>query len=168
MKKTLFAIVVAAFFWSCAGIVFAGDDIQKAPSCIHCGMDRAKFAHSRMFVVYDDGSTVGTCSIHCLAIDLAINIDKTPDSIQVADYTSKKLIDAETASWVIGGKKHGVMSKQAKWAFAQKEAAEKFITDNGGTLADFDQAMQASYQDMYSDVKMIRDKRKMMKKKMKM
>jgi len=168
MKRMLFAIAVAAFCWSLAGIVLAEDDIQKVPSCLYCGMDRAKFAHSRMFVVYDDGSTVGTCSIHCLAIDLATHIDKTPDSIKVGEYSTTHLIDAETAFWVIGGKKTGVMSKQAKWAFAKKEDADKFIAENGGTLADFDQAMQASYQDMYSDIKMIRNKRKMMKKKMKM
>ncbi len=168
MKRTLFAIVIALFCWSFAGIALAEDDIQKVPSCLYCGMDRTKFAHSRMIVTYDDGSTVGTCSIHCLAIDMASHIDKTPKSIQVGDYTSKDLIDAETAIWVIGGKKSGVMSKRAKWAFAKKEDAEKFIAENEGSLADFDQAMQASYQDMYSDIKMIREKRKMMKKKMKM
>jgi len=166
MNRTLFVIVFSAFFCSCSGLVLAEDDIQKVPSCIYCGMDRAKFAHSRMYVAYDDGSTVGTCSIHCLAIDLATHIDKTPESITVGDYTSTDLIDAERAYWVLGGKKPGVMSKQAKWAFAKKEDAEKFIADNGGTLTDFDQAMQASYQDMYSDIKMIRKKRKMRKMKM--
>ena len=80
--------------------------------------------------------------------------------------TAKHLIDAEQAFWVIGGKIPGVMTKQAKWAFAQKEDAEKFIAVNGGTLANFDQAMKAAYEDMYADVKMIREKRKMMKMKM--
>ena len=144
----------------------AGDiqeDIQKEPACKYCGMDRGKFAHSRMLVTYDDGTALGTCSIHCLAVDLALNIDKTPQSLQVGDYNSKNLIDAEKAFWVIGGNKPGVMTKQAKWAFEKKADAEKFIMLNGGTLATFEAAMKAAYEGMYTDTKMIRDKRKMMK-----
>jgi copper chaperone NosL len=145
------------------GTAQAQGDIQQAPSCIHCGMDRATFAHSRMTVNYDDGTVVGTCSIHCLAIDLAVNIDKTPSSIQVGDFSNKELIDAEKAFWVIGGNKPGVMSKQAKWAFAKKDDAEAFIKEHTGTLATFDEAMKAAYESMYADVKMIREKRKMKK-----
>ena len=145
------------------GVGFGSDDIQQEPTCKYCGMDRGKFAHSRMLVIYDDGTALGTCSIHCLAVDLALNIDKTPQSLQVGDFNSKKLIDAEKAFWVIGGNKPGVMTKQAKWAFEKKEDAEKFIMLNGGTLATFDAAIKAAYEDMYADTKMIRDKRKKMK-----
>jgi copper chaperone NosL len=55
------------------------------------------------------------------------------------------------------------MSKRGKWAFGQKENAENFIKSNGGTLASFDEVMRASYNDMYEDTKMIREKRKMIK-----
>ena len=61
----------------------AQEDIQKQTSCKYCGMDRAKFAQSRMFIEYEDGTIVGTCSIHCVAIDLSLNIDKTPKAIGV-------------------------------------------------------------------------------------
>jgi len=142
------------------------DDIAKHSSCKYCGMDRQKFAHSRMLVEYEDGTVTGTCSIHCTAIDLAVNIDKTPKLIRVGDYGTKKLIDAESAAWVIGGDKPGVMTKQAKWAFANKEDAAKFAKESGGTEASFDMAMEASFRDMYTDTKMIREKRKMMKQKM--
>ena len=54
------------------------EDIQKSPTCKYCGMDRQKFAHSRMLIEYTDGSRMASCSIHCLAVDLAQNIDKTP------------------------------------------------------------------------------------------
>jgi nitrous oxide reductase accessory protein NosL len=144
-------------------MAFAQDDIKQYSSCKYCGMDRQKFAHSRIFIEYDDASTVGTCSIHCAAVDLAIHIDKTPKAIQVGDYNSKALIDAEKALWVIGGNKMGVMTKRAKWAFEKKEDAEKFIKENGGENATFDVAMKAAYEDMYADTKMIREKRKMMK-----
>jgi copper chaperone NosL len=140
------------------------EDIQKYPDCKYCGMDRQKFATSRMLIEYRDGSGLGSCSIHCAAVDLAQNIDKDPKSIRVADYQSKNLIDAEKAYWVIGGNKPGVMTNRAKWAFADQKAAESFIKDNEGKLASFDDAMKATYEDMYADTKMIRERRAKRKK----
>jgi copper chaperone NosL len=140
-----------------------GNDIQQAPSCKYCGMNRETFAHSRMFIEYDDGTKMGTCSLHCAIVDLALNLDKNPKSIWVGDYGTKVLIDAENATWVIGGKKPGVMTKNAKWAFAKKEDAEKFIQDQGGRLASFDEAVEAAHQDLYNDTRMIRERRKMRK-----
>lgn len=167
MKRSILAILLSLCMACISGVVFAQDDLQLEPSCKFCGMDRTKFAHSRMFVEYDDGSTRGTCSLHCLAIELALNIDKAPVSLSVGDYNSKNLIDAEKAYWVIGGNKPGVMTKQAKWAFENKADAEKFVAANGGTLAaSFDEVIKTAYTDMYADSKMIREKRKMKKKKM--
>ncbi len=143
------------------------DDIIKAPACPLCGMNRNKFNFSRVYIVYDDGSTFGACSLHCAAIDMAVNIDKGPVEIWVGDYNTKKLIDAEKAFWVIGGKKMGVMTKRGKWAFGTKEAAEKFMAENGGKLSNFEGAAEAAYEDMYKDTRMIREKRKMMRMKMK-
>ncbi len=160
MKKRLMLLITM----SCvlvAAVVFA--DVQKFPSCKYCGMDREKFGHSRMLVEYDDGTNLGTCSLHCLAVELALNIDKTPKTIFVGDYNSKTLIDAEKAFWVIGGSKMGVMTKRAKWAFARKEDAEKFKAENGGDIVSFEQAVKASYEDMYGDTQMIRERRKMKK-----
>jgi len=163
MKKGMLSAVLIVLLLSVTGFVFAQDKVQTAPTCTYCGMNLVKYAHSRMVVTYDDGSSMGTCSIRCMATELALQIDKTPVSIQVGDYGSGKLIDAEKAFWVIGGNKPGVMSKQAKWAFAEKADAEKFIAENGGTLATFDDAMKAAYESMYQDTKMIREKRKMHK-----
>lgn len=166
MKKgiTVLVAVTLVLFTGNYFFVLAQEDIQKHPSCKYCGMDREKFSHSRVVIEYDDGSSVGTCSIHCAAVDLALNIDKTPSAIMVGDFNTKTLIDAETAYWVIGGSKMGVMTKRAKWAFYKAEDAENFKTANGGDTAILDQAMKATYEDMYSDTKMIREKRKMMKK----
>ena len=143
--------------------VWAQVDVKRAPSCPYCAMDRTKYAHSRMLVTYDDGSKVGTCSIHCMAIDLINNINKIPMVIEVGDYINKLLIDAEKAYWVIGGNKPGVMTTQGKWAFAHRVYAEKFIREHGGTMATFDEAMQAAYESMYTHAKMIREKRKIMR-----
>lgn len=166
VKRGILPVVLFSFL-AMAGVVSGSDDIQddiqKEPNCKYCGMNRGKFAHSRMLAIYDDGSNLGTCSIHCLTVDFALNIDKTPTSIQVGDFNTRRLIDAEEAFWVIGGNKPGVMTKEAKWAFKNKADAEKFIMMNGGTLASFDEAMKAAYESMYADTKMIRDKRKKMK-----
>ena len=164
MKKVvLFALALTFVFALGSPCVFAQDDITKHGSCQYCGMNRKMFAHSRMLLTYDNGKEVGTCSIHCLAVDLSLNIDRTPQSIQVADYGTKALIDAEDAVWVVGGNKPGVMTKRAKWAFEKQSDAGAFVTANGGQAASFDQAMKATYEDMYTDTKMIREKRKKMR-----
>lgn len=160
-RPALFVMVILLLI----GIVnvFAQEDIPAHPACPLCGMDRAKFAHSRVLVVYDDGTTTGTCSIHCAAVDMAANIGKTPRKIMVGDFDTKTLIDAETAIWVIGGSRPGVMTTRAKWAFADEAAALKFISENGGEKATFDDVMKAAFEDMYNDIKMIREKKKKMK-----
>ena len=159
----LMLVGVIGLCLSLGNVVLGEDDSKGIPECLYCGMDRGKFAHSRMLITYEDGTEVGTCSIHCMAVDLAINIDKGPAGIMVGDYNTKKLIDAEKALWVMGGSKMGVMTKRAKWAFEKKEDAEKFIKENGGENATFDTVMKAAYEDMHQDTKMIREKRKMAK-----
>jgi len=155
-------IVISSIILALVGVAFAVDaDLAKHASCKYCGMDRAHYAHSRVVIEYDDGSSVGTCSLHCAALDLANSIDKTPRTIGVGDYTGKKLIDAEKAFWVIGGGKPGVMTGKAKWAFEDKQAADKFIKEYGGAPATFDGAVKAAYEDMYQDTKQIRERRKM-------
>ena len=165
MKRRILCGVLATFFLLTAVAAYAETmkDIQEHPSCKYCGMDRQKFDYSRMLTEYNDGSSFGSCSIHCTALDLAQTFDKQPKAIMVGDYNKKNLIDAEKAFWVIGGKKPGVMTKTAKWAFADKKDAEAFIKENEGKLANFEDAMKASYEDMYNDTKMIREKRAKMK-----
>ena len=132
--------------------------------CHYCGMKKAMFGHSWMDIEREDGSKVGVCSIHCAAVDMALNIDKPAKSITVGDYYSKKQIDAEKAYWVIGGKKMGVMTSRAKWAFESKQAANEFIEKTGGSSAKYEEVMKATFEDMYEDTLMIQRKRKMMRK----
>lgn len=125
-------------------LCIAADKVEAPDACDHCGMDRTKFGHSRMIVSYTDGGSAGTCSINCVVTDMAKNKAKTVKSFQVADYNTRKLTDAKTAIWVIGGSKKGVMTPVAKWAFADSKAAEAFIKQNGGSLAGFDEALNAA------------------------
>lgn len=131
--------------------------------CIYCGMDRDKFAHSRMLIEYEDGSVSGLCSLHCSAIDLSVNIGKSVKAISVGDYNTKKLTDAERAFWVVGGSIQGVMTKRAKWAFENEADARAFVNAHGGKIVTFEDALKSAYEDMYEDTKMIREKRKKMR-----
>lgn len=143
------------------------EDIAIHPECPYCGMDRGKFAHSRMLLTYDNDKNLGFCSIHCAAVDMAVYLDRAPIAFGVGDFNTKKLIDAEKAYWVIGGDRPGVMTRRPKWAFEKKSDADQFIKAHGGKAATFEEAIEATYVDMYQDTKMIRQKRKMMREKMK-
>lgn len=120
------------------------NDINLHKSCKHCSMDREKFNYSRMLIEYEDGTSVGFCSIHCAAVELNQNKGKKVRSLLVADYTTKKLTDASAATWVVGGKQPGVMTSVAKWAFKEAEDAQKFVKENGGKISSFDEAMKAA------------------------
>jgi nitrous oxide reductase accessory protein NosL len=164
-SKTAYMLMLAAFLLAAGAAVAVGqmEDIKEHPSCVYCGMDRGKFSTSRMLIKYSDGTEAATCSLHCTALDLAINVGRSPAKIMVADYDTGELVDAERSSWVLGGEKPGVMSRRAKWAFSGKEGRGGFIEAHGGAMVSFEEALKASYEDMYEDTKMIREKRKKMK-----
>jgi copper chaperone NosL len=161
MKKFIlfFIAVLTLSFSIVTSLCHAQSDIQNHPSCPFCGMDRHEFAHSRMLLQYDDGSALGTCSIHCAAMELTLNRLKIVTEFSAADYNTKKLIDAQNATWVIGGSRTGVMTIRAKWAFEKRSGAEDFIKKYGGKISAFDDVMKATFQDMYEDIKLIRQKR---------
>jgi len=122
----------------------ASDAVEGPPACSQCGMDRAVFAGSRVLITYDDATRAGLCSIHCAALDMKKNEGRQVQSIMVADYGTRELIDARTASWVIGGQEKGIMTLEPKWAFARDEDAKKFMADKGGQPATFDEVLQAA------------------------
>ena len=159
----IFLLLVFGLYLSTAPAALAAvqADVVQSPSCHLCSMDRGKFDQSRMVIEYEDGSSVGTCSLHCTAVELANTIDRIPVMVSVADYDSKELLEVDKAVWVLGGTKKGVMTGQAKWAFASRGSAERFIKAYGGKIVGFDEAIKAAYDDMYQDTKMIREFRKM-------
>ncbi|MDD5711374.1 MAG: nitrous oxide reductase accessory protein NosL [Smithellaceae bacterium] len=156
---TLSIVFVAML--TCVAYSQTGDDLKTYKDCKYCGMDRAKFDFSRMLIEYDDGTVTPLCSIHCAAVELSNNIDKTPRSIKVGDFNTRQLIDAEKAFWVVGGSKTGVMSKRGKWAFAKEEDANAFQKSNQGQIVSFPTALKMAYEDMDEDTKMIRERRKL-------
>lgn len=141
MKKFWIAVLLVL---SLGTVCLAADKVEAPDACKQCGMDRTKFGHYRMIVTYTDGSSTGTCSINCVVTDMSKNKGKSVKSFQVADYNTRKLTDAKSAAWVIGGSKKGVMTAVAKWAFADKKDADAFIKANGGIPASFDEALKAA------------------------
>jgi copper chaperone NosL len=129
-----------------------GQCLAEDVSCPHCGMFQTEATHSWVIIEYDDGSRSEVCSIYCAAIDLVINRDRLVTTISVADYHTGKQINAYKAYWVIGGDIPGVMTTNAKWAFAKEEDALEFIKGHGGRSAVFEEAIRAEFSDLYEDL----------------
>lgn len=151
------------------------DELKKYPRCRYCGMMRGKFSHTRHLLVYEDDSVEGTCSIHCAAISLSLNLDRGPKAVYVGDAGSaekiKPLVLVDKASYVIDPSKPGVMTKVSKFAYsdaAKAEAATKAEASAkaGAKVATFDDALKAAYLDMADDTIMLRKRRSEMRKKM--
>ncbi len=142
MKRdaAIFAILLLLF----AAAVVAQDDIGRHRSCSECGMDRKGYGYSRMLVLFQDGSEVGTCSLHCAVVEIDRAQGKAVKSIRVADRDSRTLIDAEKATWVVGGNKRGVMTADPKWAFATQTAADAFVKAHGGRIVSWADAFEAA------------------------
>jgi copper chaperone NosL len=162
MKKISWLLVLTVMVTALPALA-AEADIKQIPACQYCGMDRNKFSSTRMLIEYEGGTRIGTCSIHDAAVDLAQSIGKTIKTIWAADYKGGSLIDAEKASWVVGGDLPGVMSKKSRVAFGKAADAEAFRKEHGGTVATWDEAIDDSYDEMWADIKMIREKRAKMK-----
>jgi nitrous oxide reductase accessory protein NosL len=148
----------------------ARNDLAKYPACPYCGMDRRQFHHSRMLVHYGDDLPDATCSLHCAAISLSINIDRGPKAIYVADNAAaddiKPLVEVDKASFLVGSSLKGVMTKRSKVAYGSEAAAKSSQAANGGDLVEFDKALLAAYTDMAQDVAMIRRNREERRKRM--
>jgi nitrous oxide reductase accessory protein NosL len=149
MKRNIFQVAVAMFLtlFLTAAAAFAETDIDQHRDCSHCGMDRKAYGYSRMLVEYRDGTQVGTCSLHCVATEMNSRKNGEITAFKVADRDSRQLIDAENAVWTIGGTKRGVMTMRAKWAFATREAAQKFVAAHGGSIATWHEALAAAQED---------------------
>lgn len=103
MNYRLFVIfiLVMALFGMGNSSAFARDDISEHRECVRCGMDRKAYGFSRMLIVYEDGTSVGVCSLHCAVVELDANKGRTVRSLLVADRKTRLLIDAEKAVWVM-------------------------------------------------------------------
>ncbi len=135
------------------------DELKKYPRCPYCGMSRAMWSHTRHLIQYDDGTAEGTCSIRCVAVAFALNLDRGPKKIWVGDAGSdakiKPLVEVEKATYVLDPNKMGTMTRRRKWAYADAEKARA----TGAKTVTFDEALQAAYEDLGRDTAMVRQRR---------
>lgn len=138
------------------------NEFEKYPRCPYCGMVRKMFSQTRHLIVYDDDTVDGTCSLHCAAISLSLNLDRGPKTIYAGDAGAedevKPLVDVEQATYVIDPSKPGTMAAVSKYAYADKAKAEAAMVE-GAELTDFNGALVRSYADMAQDTINIRARR---------
>ena len=147
------------------------NEFEKYPKCPYCGMDRKEHNRSRMLVQYSDNLVDATCSIHCLALSLGLNVDREPKEIWGPDYANnsadpRPLLPVDKLTYLIGADLKHAMTKRSKHSFAAPETAREFQARHGGALGKFDDALRESYLDMAGDVAMIRKIRAEQRKKM--
>ena len=139
------------------------NDIEKYPKCPYCGMDRKEHNKTRMLVQYADDLADGTCSIHCLALSLSLNIDRQPKNIWGPDFAAtaepRPLLPVDQLVYLIGADLKHAMTKKSKHSFASIEMAKEFQAKHGGTLGNFNDALRESYLGMSEDVAQIRKNR---------
>jgi nitrous oxide reductase accessory protein NosL len=139
------------------------DELDKYPKCPYCGMDRRQWHHSRHLVRYDDDLVDGTCSLHCLALSLSLNLDRGPKLIYAADFgsreTIKPLVSVDEALYLIGSDLIGTMTRTSKMAFADDPAARAAQSAHGGRLGSFEDAVRQTYLEMAEDTRLIRKRR---------
>lgn len=140
------------------------NEFEKYERCPYCGMVRAQWSHTRHLIVYDDDTVDGTCSLHCAAISLSLNMDRGPKIIYAGDAGAeaevKPLADVTTMSYVINPGKMGTMAATSKWAYADAAKAEAAAAEGEATqIVGFDDALRLAYADMAEDTIKIRKRR---------
>lgn len=145
-KQTVILTIIIAMFGMSLTLCLAGSDIEEFRSCSQCGMDRKAYGYSRMLIAFEDGSRVGTCSLHCAVAEIDA-VKHSLKSLLVADRNSRDLIEADKAVWVVGGNKRGVMSTVAVWAFSTPAAAQEFTASHGGSVTAWENVFISAQKD---------------------
>ncbi|SOC10655.1 nitrous oxide reductase accessory protein NosL [Rhodobacter maris] len=139
------------------------DEFEKYPRCPYCGMMRQMYSHTRHLIVYANDTVDATCSLHCAAISLALNMDAGPKAIYAGDAGAegevKPLAETGAMTYVIDPGKPGTMTAVSKWAYADAAKAEAAASAAGAKTTAFDEALTLAYLDMAKDTLAIRARR---------
>ncbi len=128
------------------------DDIGQHPRCVICNMDRRRYHHARHLLVYADTTVQGTCSVHCAADCMLRERRRGFHAIFAPDFGSqadpKPLLEASTATYLIGSDLRGVMTRISKVSFADRSAALAAQQVHGGVIGSFDTAVASSMREL--------------------
>ncbi len=131
-------------FWAAADearmqpvIVTPHEQDTKRESCRVCGMWIDEYIRSAAELTHKDGGKEFTCGVACMLreVEDAGGITEF-ESVKVHDWVSGKLVDAETATYVVGSKVIPDMIPNYI-AFANRNEAEAFAAKEGGEIIDF-------------------------------
>jgi nitrous oxide reductase accessory protein NosL len=111
-------------------------------SCAVCGMKVTDTSRSRARIVYTDGKQEEFCNFRCALVQMQRYPERKRESLLVADHATGSLIDAASATWVVGGEAPGPMGSTANRAFAREEEAREFAREHGGDVMPFDAAVE--------------------------
>lgn len=145
MKRTIVLAVVGVASLVGGYAAFGEADIRNYPECHTCGASRKECNHGRMIVEYADGTKRAECGLHCAADNLLTQPSRQPKRFRVADYDSKRLIDADKAQWVVYDNRNQCRGSTAELAFADGYAADRFVARYGGKRTNFDGALKIAY-----------------------
>jgi len=126
--------------------------------CPICGMNLKMFYKTSHAVRLSGGKNKQYCSIRCFLEDYE-GLSSIVKEILVVDAKTEKLIDARSATYVVGSKAPGTMSKISKYAFGDPSDAKAFQAKMGGQIMSFSDAADSARKTMEKDVLMTDKKR---------
>lgn len=114
-----------------------GHEHGERPSCRVCGMWIDQYIKSAGYITYKNDEKEYTCGVACLLreVDEAGGMSELK-SAKVTDWVSGELVDAETATYVLGSSVIPDMLPNYI-AFAKRSEAEAFAAKEGGEIIDF-------------------------------
>ena len=115
-------------------------ETHKRETCVVCGMYIDRYQKTAAELVLKDGAMEHTCGV----ADMLREVEHAGGqsafrSIKVHDWFSGELVDAQTATYVLGSKVAPDMMPNLI-AFAKREEAEAFVAKEGGEVIDFQTA----------------------------
>lgn len=124
------------------------NELEKYPRCVVCNMDRRRFHYARHLTHYADDHVDGTCSLECTAEMMLRERRRGFKAIYGPDFGAegepKPLVDVAAATYLLGSRLPGTMTRRSKYVFADPVAAQRVRQEQGGELATFDEALAAS------------------------
>jgi len=155
MKKSF---IIWIMFFAFGFFLYTDVHAEDQKYCPLCSMNLKMFWKTSHWLTFSEGTRTGYCSIHCASKvyqDRATDIDRW----EVADYDTKKLIDAYNAHFLIGSDLPGTMTPVSKLAFASLDVSHRYQKEHGGTIGTFDDALKRTLEGRGEDMAMIKKKK---------